>query len=323
MRRFMLDADLVLEALLDRGRYKLKDANDFWKILKLRRVQGYVTETGLNGINFCMDKLKGPEIAKEVVSEIKSVVEVCPVNRSILNFARSPNFRDIRPEAAVELVCAIVMNVDAIVAWNPQDFLQHTFCTYSLGEFLLEQLSADQIMGYIIDLERLLLPSVAAESVAVEMPVNLRYWFQNVCEAGWQTIGDIWKLDQTSPFTFRSASCLGKIAPDQPERSVSRAKVIDLGTELASQAVMLVVRLTLTSNGEVDIRLQVLPANGLICLPRGLQLVVLDESGATVIEAQARSMDNQLQIEFDGCPKELFAVKVTLGDASITENFVI
>jgi hypothetical protein len=41
------------------------------------------------------------------------------------------------------------------------------------------------------------------------------------------------------------------------------------------------------------------------------------------MEAQARSADNYIQLQFSGMPGEHFSVKVALGDASIIEDFVI
>ncbi|KAB8329988.1 DUF1822 family protein [Scytonema tolypothrichoides VB-61278] len=60
-----------------------------------------------------------------------------------------------------------------------------------------------------------------------------------------------------------------------------------------------------------------------IHLPENLQLIVLDESGATCLMAESTSADNSIQLEFSGQPGEPFSVKVALGDASITENVVM
>ncbi|HEY9822378.1 MAG TPA: DUF1822 family protein, partial [Candidatus Sericytochromatia bacterium] len=57
--------------------------------------------------------------------------------------------------------------------------------------------------------------------------------------------------------------------------------------------------------------------------PPSLQLTVLDESGATFLEAQSRSADNYIQLQFSGVPGEQFSVRVSLGDASILQDFVI
>ncbi|HEY9743441.1 MAG TPA: DUF1822 family protein, partial [Coleofasciculaceae cyanobacterium] len=57
-------------------------------------------------------------------------------------------------------------------------------------------------------------------------------------------------------------------------------------------------------------------------LPHDLQLMVLDEKGEAVMQAQARSTKN-IQLKFSGEPGETFGVKVALGDVTVTEAFLI
>ncbi|WP_199295065.1 DUF1822 family protein [Trichocoleus sp. FACHB-832] len=77
-----------------------------------------------------------------------------------------------------------------------------------------------------------------------------------------------------------------------------------MGIELTDQSVILVVALT--------------PE-----IPPNLQLMVLDEEGAVLMEAQTRNSNNFIQLQFSGFPSEYFTVKVALGNVSVSENFVI
>jgi len=52
-------------------------------------------------------------------------------------------------------------------------------------------------------------------------------------------------------------------------------------------------------------------------------LIILDESGEVFLEAQSRSADNWIQLEFRGEEKEHFSVKVVFEDVNITEDFAI
>ena len=111
--------------------------------------------------------------------------------------------------------------------------------------------------------------------------------------------------------------------PKVDSSSISRAKVIDLGMQLADRAVALVVRLTPTPTAEIDVRLRLYAAGKAIQLPRGLKLMVLDDAGNACMETEARNADNWIQLEFGALPGEKFAVKVTLSDAEIVEHFTI
>jgi len=82
------------------------------------------------------------------------------------------------------------------------------------------------------------------------------------------------------------------------------------------------VGLSETDESEIDISVEVYPANGQKNLPHDLQLIVLDEEGKTLMLARANKTDNLL-FEMSGEPGEHFSVKVVLGDFSVTENFLI
>jgi hypothetical protein len=72
----------------------------------------------------------------------------------------------------------------------------------------------------------------------------------------------------------------------------------------------------------MKISVEVYPIGGQTYLPEALQLMVLDEKGEAVMQAQARSTKN-IQLKFNGEPGERFGVKVALGDVSIAEPFLI
>jgi hypothetical protein len=168
-----------------------------------------------------------------------------------------------------------------------------------------------------------------------QMRVNLSRWLDNIFEAGWQTVETLLSTEAatlalrfrsteaaTLALRFRSAEQLREIYTQDSSISIRGGKIIDLGMQLAERQVVLIVKLTPKSESEVDIRLRVYPAFGQIYLPPSLQLTAWDESG-TCLEAQARSIDNWIQLKFSGEKGEQFSVKVALGDVSVTEDFVI
>ncbi|MGK7900185.1 MAG: DUF1822 family protein [Hormoscilla sp.] len=145
--------------------------------------------------------------------------------------------------------------------------------------------------------------------------VNLKQWFSGLCDQEWQPVELVLAVNT------RSAAVATK--PKVDSSSISRAKVIDLGMQLADRAVALVVRLTPTPTAEIDVRLRLYPAGNAIHLPRGLKLIVEDDTGNACMETEARNADNWIQLEFGALPGEKFAVKVALSDAEIVEHFTI
>ena len=68
---------------------------------------------------------------------------------------------------------------------------------------------------------------------------------------------------------------------------------------------------------------QIHPASPAIFLPAQIELSILTSSGQTIIQAMSRSIDNYLQLPFEGKPGESFQVKLVLGAYQIIENFQI
>ena len=147
-----------------------------------------------------------------------------------------------------------------------------------------------------------------------ESLVSLRQWLEGIFNEDWQPTGLVLASN------LRSMTRLGL---DTETSSVNRAKVIDLGTHLAPQAVVLVVELTPPTTESVDIHLRVYPDGDSIHLPPNLQLIILDEAGTARMEAQARSTDDWMQLEFSCQHEETFRVRVVLGEISVTEEFVV
>ncbi len=158
------------------------------------------------------------------------------------------------------------------------------------------------------------IPSVQPALPQKPMLINLRQWFENIFETGWQTVE---ALLETQPVN------LALNLRSNPNHNVERAKQIDLGSQIMAQSVVLVVVLTKQTSPEIKIVVEVHPANGQTYLPPHLLLTVLDSEGASVMEARASCANKNIQLRFSGIPEETFSVKVALGDVSITENFVI
>ena len=86
-------------------------------------------------------------------------------------------------------------------------------------------------------------------------------------------------------------------------------------------AIALIVEIIPISQQKNHILLQVHPT-GSQNLPPLLQLKVVDDD-VTFLEAETRSADNYIQLQFSGNSGERFSVEVVLGNAVITEYFVI
>jgi len=180
--------------------------------------------------------------------------------------------------------------------------------------------------------------------------VNLRNWLEDVFEAGWRTIDEVFVTREVSlvpefrgTTRFRGktkeelieilyttkdeetrwqvAESLWQLDPNNRVSGVRR--VADLGMQLAGHAVALMVAVLPKPDQSMAILLRVYPMGSKLHLPPGLQLIGLDEAGDSFSEVQAREQDNYIQFKFTAEPGDRFSLRVALDDASITESFVI
>lgn len=131
------------------------------------------------------------------------------------------------------------------------------------------------------------------------------------------------RTSQDDETLWTAVESLWQIDPGNPAAGVSRVRLIDLGMQLAGHTVALAVALIKKADQRVGVLLRVYPTVKEAYLPTDLKLILLDESEQILREVTARRADIYIQIKLSGQPKERFSVKLTSGDTSIMENFVI
>jgi hypothetical protein len=193
-------------------------------------------------------------------------------------------------------------------------------------------------------------PALSQQTQLSPQLVNLRNWLEDVFEAGWRTIDDVFvtrevnlvpefrgttrflgktqeeliailHTTQDEETRWQVAETLWKIAPNNPVSGVRR--VADLGMQLVGHAVALMVAILPKPDQSIAILLRVYSIGSQLYLPSGLQLIGLDETGDSFCEVQAREQDNYIQFKFTAELGDQFSLRVALDGVSITESFVI
>lgn len=189
------------------------------------------------------------------------------------------------------------------------------------------------------------------EEVPSKDRVNLSQWFQNVFEESWQTLEQLFEPSMTYAYALRNRGAdsvdtktvsdlietieatqdeetrwsavesLWRLDPNNLAGGLRRVK--DLGMLIGEHPMALMVAVLTKTDRTRGVLLRVYPLRNQQYLPPHLQLVVLDESGNTFLEAEAREQDNCIQLKFSGLPGEQFSVRVALREAKITENFIL
>ncbi len=191
--------------------------------------------------------------------------------------------------------------------------------TVSTEELPLSQLgSLEDLLECLSQIHQPEAMKMRQTNLAILASVNLSQWFEHLFETGWQSLEVLLGKDKENlAFSLRSNFSWS-------EAGVARAKLVDLGLQLGSQAVALLVAITKEPEQKVGILVQVHPQCGETYLQPNLRVSLLSESGVTLQEVQSRSQDNYIQLKrFRVLPGECFNIQVVYGDASVTETFVL
>ncbi|MGB3239860.1 MAG: DUF1822 family protein [Geitlerinemataceae cyanobacterium] len=199
----------------------------------------------------------------------------------------------------------IVQFNESLTHANLLGFIQKT----TLESVPLDRLeSLETFLTYITELEE----SQPANSIQEQKTVKLSQWWYDTVETGWGTLDALFPRTQ---FAWRNSP----VPTDHSKHSVTRAKILNLARH---DRVALALALLQLNNSEIEIWVEIYPLQPNIYLPENLKLSVLDEMGVQVIQAEARTTEN-IQIKFVADPGELFGVRVSLEEVSVTESFVV
>ncbi|AFY59147.1 hypothetical protein Riv7116_6831 [Rivularia sp. PCC 7116] len=134
MIRILVDADLVLEALMNRNNVtdvrELLDKVNPW-------IQMYITDVGWQKIYTYLSHLQNKKVAEMVIRWLEEKMQICSVNQNILQQARYSPIKDF--ESAVETICASYQKLDAIVTHKHDDFAEAAdkFWVWSMTELCI------------------------------------------------------------------------------------------------------------------------------------------------------------------------------------------
>jgi hypothetical protein len=180
------------------------------------------------------------------------------------------------------------------------------------GSIIIGLESSDESYQYILNCyQRGELSKLLGLTVSdLQSQVSLSQWFDNTFTIGWQTVTELLNPQQLQA-TART-------------QKLERGKLIDLRADLLSYSVVLLINLSRENDDSstVGITLRVYPTGDEVYLPPSLKLLVLSNN-EVFEEVTTRSADVFMRCQFEGELGEEFTVQLVLGEAVVTENFVI
>jgi predicted nucleic acid-binding protein len=132
--RVLIDTNIALDFLLQREPF-FAEAEQLFASIGAGQIVGYVTATTLTDIFYIARKhTKSIEQARQVVAETLTVMNICPIDRAVLEAAFNSGLPDF--EDAVQIFSAVAQGLDAILTRDAKGFLSSPVPVLSVQELL-------------------------------------------------------------------------------------------------------------------------------------------------------------------------------------------
>lgn len=134
--RVLLDTNVVLDVLLSRTPWMI-EAAEIWQAGLDGKLECYISASVMTDIYYITSKIVGKEGARQIVRQCLDALAVVTVDEGMLELAYAsptPDFED-----ALQIVCAVKEQLDAIVTRDAADFSHSTIAILNPAE-LVEKL---------------------------------------------------------------------------------------------------------------------------------------------------------------------------------------
>jgi len=118
--RVLIDTNVVLDFLQERQPF-VNDAARLFARIDAGEIEGFIAATTITNIYYIVRRAAGMESAQNAIAQVLSDLNICPVDRDVLEQAIKLNFRDF--EDAVQYACGVVHSVDVIVTRDVSGFI--------------------------------------------------------------------------------------------------------------------------------------------------------------------------------------------------------
>ena len=129
----LVDTNIVLDLLLEREPY-IEGAIALFDHIERGQVTGYIAATTITNIFYILRKAQGREVALAAIKRLLIGLRLCSVDRQTVETALSLGLKDF--EDSIQLACATLAQLDAIVTRNAKDFSGSNLPIYSPTDLL-------------------------------------------------------------------------------------------------------------------------------------------------------------------------------------------
>ena len=118
--KILFDTNVLLDALLSREPFVI-DAAFLLKAVESERISGFMSATTVTDVHSLVGRqTKNAELAITAITRLLALMEICAVDREVLERAIMLNMPDF--EDAVQVACAMLLGLDGITTRDARGF---------------------------------------------------------------------------------------------------------------------------------------------------------------------------------------------------------
>jgi len=133
--KVLLDTNVVLDVLLERQPY-YSASSEVFILSGKNNIQLFITSTIVTDIYYIVSKVLSKKKAKEFLTNLIEIVDICGVGKNTIIEAMKSDFKDL--EDAVQHFTAKVEKIDIILTRNKKDFKLSEIKILTPSEFIKE-----------------------------------------------------------------------------------------------------------------------------------------------------------------------------------------
>lgn len=117
--KVLFDTNVILDALLEREQF-YEDAAALFRAIGKGKIEAFVSGTSIKDAYYIISKQISKERGLQAVQELLKIMQICNVDRKVLERAVELNFKDF--EDAIQVAAAEPEDLDVIVTRDIKDF---------------------------------------------------------------------------------------------------------------------------------------------------------------------------------------------------------
>lgn len=132
--KIYIDSDIIIDLLLAREPFN-SDAEKLFSAVDKGNYRAFTTVLCLANIYYVLKKINKKRNTKKMLSKLRTILDVLPLNKKIFDLALSSDFRDF--EDSIQYYACLEGKIDFIITRNKKDFKNSKIPVNTAGEFNL------------------------------------------------------------------------------------------------------------------------------------------------------------------------------------------